>query len=104
MDAHVGVRLHSCILATGAGVPSLGVQYMTKHREYFEMLGIDDYLLSEDDVTAEALDLIVRPALGESAQQSQNTWRRGAGRWWLSYETRSNPCLIPSVSEEDGAV
>ena len=55
MDAHVGVRLHSCILATGAGVPSLGVQYMTKHREYFEMVGTDAYLLREEGVTADVL-------------------------------------------------
>lgn len=55
MDAHVGVRLHSCILASSAGVPTLGVEYMTKHRDYFTMLGMTDRLISEGEVTAERL-------------------------------------------------
>jgi polysaccharide pyruvyl transferase WcaK-like protein len=54
-QAHVGVRLHSCILATSSGVPSLGVPYMVKATEYFERLGLDEFTLEEDAVTREAL-------------------------------------------------
>lgn len=54
-EAHVGVRLHSCILATSSGVPSLGVPYMVKATEYFERLGLSDFTVAEEDVTREAL-------------------------------------------------
>lgn len=52
---HVGVRLHSCILATSSGVPALAVPYMEKAREYFEMIGIPEHTLDEADVTPDAL-------------------------------------------------
>lgn len=55
MDAHVGVRLHSCVLATGSGVPSLAIEYMTKHRDFFAQLEMTDLLIPEDEVTAARL-------------------------------------------------
>jgi polysaccharide pyruvyl transferase WcaK-like protein len=55
MSAHVGVRLHSCILATASGVPSVAVQYMNKHREYFAMMGMDEYLIPESEVSSDRL-------------------------------------------------
>ena len=54
-DVHVGVRLHSCILATSAGVPSLGVPYMVKATEYFEHLGLSEHTVNEKDVTSASL-------------------------------------------------
>jgi len=51
MSVHVGVRLHSCILATSAGVPTLAVGYMLKHRDYFTQLGMEDWLVPEGEVT-----------------------------------------------------
>jgi polysaccharide pyruvyl transferase WcaK-like protein len=55
MDAHVGIRLHSCILASSMGVATLGVQYMTKHLDYFEMLGMERFVIQESEVTKRKL-------------------------------------------------
>jgi polysaccharide pyruvyl transferase WcaK-like protein len=55
MEAHVGVRLHSCILATSTGVPTVAIEYMTKHRDYFMQLGMEDLLIAEREVTPDRL-------------------------------------------------
>lgn len=55
----VGFRLHSNIIATSAGVPSLNVYYVDKGRVYFDALGQRDFCLPiertlEPDFLAEA--------------------------------------------------
>jgi polysaccharide pyruvyl transferase WcaK-like protein len=55
MEVHVGVRLHSCILATSAGVPTLAIEYMTKHRDYFVQLGMTEMLIAESEVSGDRL-------------------------------------------------
>lgn len=55
MDAHVGIRLHSCILATAMSVPSVAISYMAKHVEYFQMLNMTKFVISENELTTETL-------------------------------------------------
>ncbi len=56
MQAHVGIRLHSTILATSMGVPSICVYYMQKGLEYFEWIGCERFALPLDSVTWTALE------------------------------------------------
>lgn len=39
LDLHLGGKLHSCILASGFGVPNVGLAYDRKHFGFFELMG-----------------------------------------------------------------
>ncbi len=56
LSAMVGVRLHSTIVATVCGVPSLHVTYSPKGRSYYKLLGEDRYVLDIRDVACEGGD------------------------------------------------
>jgi polysaccharide pyruvyl transferase WcaK-like protein len=53
LSAMVGVRLHSTIVATACGVPSLHVTYSPKGRSYYKLLGEEMYALDIEDVARE---------------------------------------------------
>jgi polysaccharide pyruvyl transferase WcaK-like protein len=55
MTMHLGVRLHSVILATSAAVPSGLVAYMHKGHEYMELAGMREYTLEERELSFDAL-------------------------------------------------
>jgi polysaccharide pyruvyl transferase WcaK-like protein len=46
----LGVRLHSTILATSEGVPSMTLYYQRKGCEYFRLLGMADFALPISDI------------------------------------------------------
>ena len=52
---NVVTRMHACILSTGAGIPTLSINYLFKLREYMESLGLGDFTLDIDDFNAQAL-------------------------------------------------
>lgn len=54
-DLWIGTRLHSTILATSALVPTVGIAYEPKTRGYFELLGLGDYVLDIETLTAAEL-------------------------------------------------
>ena len=45
LNIHIGGMLHSCILATSAGTPSVGMAYDIKHAGFFELLGMESYCI-----------------------------------------------------------
>lgn len=45
MDAFVGTRMHSCIFALSAHVPTIAIAYEPKSDGIMEMLGLPDYVL-----------------------------------------------------------
>lgn len=55
MTMHLGVRLHSVILATSAGVPAGLVAYMHKGHEYMELAAMREYILEEREISFDAL-------------------------------------------------
>ena len=54
-DLWIGTRMHSCIFATLAGVPTLPIAYEPKVRGYFELLGLEDWVLDIETLEAAAL-------------------------------------------------
>ena len=43
LDLHLGGMLHSCILATGAAVPCVSLAYDSKHRGFFDLMGMSEF-------------------------------------------------------------
>jgi polysaccharide pyruvyl transferase WcaK-like protein len=50
---NITTRMHACIFSTGAGVPTLSVNYLYKLREYMASLGLADYSIDIEDFNAE---------------------------------------------------
>jgi colanic acid/amylovoran biosynthesis protein len=55
MDLFVGTRMHSNIFALSAGVPVIGIGYLPKTQGITQMLGLGEWTVSIDEVTAERL-------------------------------------------------
>ena len=67
LDLHIGGMLHSCILATSAGTPCLGLAYDIKHQGFFDLMGLSEHCLSAfhfdpDQLYVRALALLADPA------------------------------------------
>lgn len=69
-DLWLGTRLHSTILATTALVPTVAIGYEPKTWGYFELLGVPEYVVDIETVTADAL-----VALAERARNDADTLR-----------------------------
>ncbi len=52
---NVVTRMHACILSTGAGIPTLSVNYLFKLREYMESLGLGEFSVDIEEFRVEAL-------------------------------------------------
>ncbi len=63
----IGTRLHSTILATTALVPTVAVAYEPKTRGYFELLGLPDFVLDIEGITAGDLRALAERARRDSA-------------------------------------
>jgi O-antigen/teichoic acid export membrane protein/glycosyltransferase involved in cell wall biosynthesis/peptidoglycan/xylan/chitin deacetylase (PgdA/CDA1 family)/polysaccharide pyruvyl transferase WcaK-like protein len=68
LDLHIGGMLHSCILATGAGVPCIGLAYDVKHIGFFDLMNVSRYCFSATSLDSIA---IVRTAI-EAIQDGVN--------------------------------
>lgn len=67
LDLHIGGMLHSCILATSAGTPCIGLAYDIKHQGFFDLMGLPDNCFpaahfDPDELYARALALLADPA------------------------------------------
>ena len=65
-DLWIGTRMHSCIFATMAGVPTLPIAYEPKVRGYFELLGLEAWALDIETLEAGALLRGAERALDEA--------------------------------------
>ena len=71
MDAFLGTRMHSCILALLAGVPAINLEYEFKSRELYRRLGCEEFVLDvstfQPDDVAEMLQAFLdqRETIGE---------------------------------------
>lgn len=66
IDLHIGGMLHSCILATSAGTPCIGLAYDIKHQGFFDLMGLSENCLSAasfdpEALYARAMDLLANP-------------------------------------------
>ncbi len=55
MDLFIGTRMHSNIFALSAGVPVIGIGYLPKTQGITEMLGLGEWTIGIEEVTAEHL-------------------------------------------------
>ena len=55
MNIHIGGMLHSCIIATAAGVPCIGLAYDEKHFGFFELMQRPNYCLKANPFNAKEL-------------------------------------------------
>lgn len=63
MDIHIGGMLHSCIIATAANTPSIGLAYDEKHHGFFELIERPVYCINAnpfnpDDLLKKSLNLL----------------------------------------------
>ena len=52
---NIVTRMHACILSTGAGIPTLSINYLFKLKEYMESLGLGEFAVDIEEFHAEAL-------------------------------------------------
>lgn len=55
LDSFVGTRMHSNIFALIAEVPTVAISYLPKTQAIMNMLGLDEWVLSIESITADAL-------------------------------------------------
>lgn len=55
MEAVIGQMLHSSILATNAGVPSMNIAYDTKNVGFYELMELPHLCVAHDDLTPQKL-------------------------------------------------
>lgn len=67
----IGMRLHSLILATGVGLPVIGLEYMPKVRAYMQSLNQGDYSLRLQEVTSDRLIGLVEDTVEQYSARSR---------------------------------
>jgi len=51
-EVNIVTRMHACIFSTGAGVPTVSVNYLYKLREYMDALGLSEYSIDIEEFNA----------------------------------------------------
>jgi polysaccharide pyruvyl transferase WcaK-like protein len=60
-ELNITTRMHACILSTGAGVPTISVNYLFKVREYMRSLGLEEFSIDIEEFNSDwALDAFGR--------------------------------------------
>ncbi|MFC1934582.1 polysaccharide pyruvyl transferase family protein [Chloroflexota bacterium] len=67
----VGMRLHSLILATVAGVPVIGLEYMPKVKAYMKSINQDEYSLALDSITSDKLISLIEKTFDKRSIRSK---------------------------------
>lgn len=69
-DIVIGMRLHSVILATAAGVPSLALSYMAKVRDYMATIGQERFCLDVEEAASDPMLALLEALRAESLDVS----------------------------------
>jgi polysaccharide pyruvyl transferase WcaK-like protein len=81
-DLTIGERLHSLVLSAGSGVPSIGLEYSPKCRDFMESLGMERFSLDTRHITPDSLIAAVdeadntREQLNRTLNERCNAYRR----------------------------
>lgn len=67
MDAFIGSRMHSCIMAMLQGVPTVGLAYQPKTRGVYDWLGLGEYALDIRSFSVDQLHLLLRRVTRDGA-------------------------------------
>jgi polysaccharide pyruvyl transferase CsaB len=65
----IGMRLHSLIFATAAGIPAIGLEYMPKVKAYMQSIGQEAFSLPLETLTADGIIDRIRAAFQRGAEQ-----------------------------------
>lgn len=77
VDVHIGGMLHSCILATAAGVPSVGLAYDEKHYGFFDLMQRPEFCLNANQFDeGELVDKTIELLADESGEARSLAGRR----------------------------
>ena len=81
----IGMRHHSVVFATRACVPSIALSYSLKVKSFMEEFGLDDYVISIDEITIERIlsatdkilksDTEIRKYLCKTVDLQRKRWR-----------------------------
>ncbi len=52
-EVNVTARMHACILSTGAGIPTMSINYLPKVRAYMESIGLSEFSIDIEEFNAE---------------------------------------------------
>lgn len=63
VDLHIGMRMHSCILAMMAETPVVAIQYQFKTRGLMSQFGLSNYMIDINEMNWESLQKLVDEAL-----------------------------------------
>lgn len=72
MDLHVGMRMHSNILAMMAETPVVAIQYQFKTEGLMQMFDLRDYMIDINDVDRESLQQLIDTAYENRSLLSEN--------------------------------
>jgi polysaccharide pyruvyl transferase WcaK-like protein len=65
-EAVVGTRLHSCLMATSVGTPSLAIAYQTKALGCYTLLGLTDMVVDVEELTVDGALLRLDQAMDDA--------------------------------------
>jgi len=63
LDLHLCQMLHSSIMSCSVGTPVINIPYDVKNRSFFELMGLTEFLIAPQDLTAEKLWAVAQLAL-----------------------------------------
>jgi hypothetical protein len=75
-DLHIGMMLHSCILASSVGTPSIGIAYDSKTFGFFDLMGMPGNCVHLSEWSAEWLLARAKAVLAERDTISEQLARR----------------------------
>jgi polysaccharide pyruvyl transferase WcaK-like protein len=78
MDFVICQMLHSSILATNAGVPSMNIGYDRKNASFYELMGLPQLCIAHEDITQERLWALFTMLIGQKAEFAAQIGRRKA--------------------------
>jgi polysaccharide pyruvyl transferase CsaB len=97
-DLVLGMRMHSILLASKMGVPAVGLVYDPKIKSLMTTLGLSEYALQMDGLSANRLAQLLREA---SADRDQIRSRLAAAQRQLTQAAGRTAGLAASLSRED---
>ena len=76
LDVHLGGMLHSCILATTAGTPCVGLAYDMKHSGFFDTMDQAEHCISVVDLDIDQVLETIRVVIGSQHAIRQKSLNR----------------------------
>ena len=70
-EVFIGQRLHSVVMASACGVPSIALEYQPKARDFQTSIGREDWVLSTSEISASRLYSLVQELAEQRSSHSE---------------------------------